>query len=177
MSDAPSPTPLEATATLIGGAVDSFPPGANKKHPAFWFMNHVLNPALKAILRSPIGRGWGRQLAIVAYQGRRTTLRHELVAMYACEGDVVWIVPGQPEKKLWWKNFRSPGNVELLLAGQTKRGTAIAIEGRVDPDKVAHGLEVYLQAVPRARKSIESSGHNAQEIARRTVIVRVQLIG
>jgi hypothetical protein len=91
-------------------------------------------------------------------------------------GGVVWIVPGQPEKKLWWRNFRSPGNVELLLAGELKRGTAIAIEGRLEPETVASGLASYWQAFPRARKAMESGGRDSQEVARRTVIVRVQLI-
>jgi hypothetical protein len=99
--------------------------------------------------------------------------------MYAYDtknSDVVWIVPGQSEKKLWWRNFRSPGNVELLLAGELKRGTAIAIEGRVDHDTVAIGLEAYLQAFPRARKAMEKGARDSQEMARRAVIVRVQLI-
>jgi hypothetical protein len=99
--------------------------------------------------------------------------------MYAYDtknSDVVWIVPGQPEKKLWWRNFRSPGNVELLLAGELKRGTAIAIEGRVDQDTVAIGLKAYLQAFPGARRAMEKGGRDSQEVARRTVVVRVQLI-
>jgi hypothetical protein len=177
VSDSSSPaSPRSAEHRVSAG---SSSPGARKKHPAFWFTNHVLNPILKATLRSAIGRRWGHRMAVVTYQGRRTTARHELVTMYARDAtnrDVVWIVPGQPDKKLWWRNFRSSGNVELLLAGEVKRGTAIAIEGRVNPDTVALGLEAYLQAFPRARRTIEKGSRNPQETARRTVIVRVQLI-
>jgi F420H(2)-dependent quinone reductase len=139
-------------------------------------MNHVLNPVMKALLRSSIGgRRFGRRLALVTYQGRRTTAQHQLVAMYVRDGEVVWIVPGQPEKKLWWRNFRSPGNVELLLAGELVRGTAIAVEGIENPETVAVGLKVYLQKFPRARTTIEKGG-SIQEAAHRSVIVRVQLV-
>lgn len=99
--------------------------------------------------------------------------------MYAYDtkkGDVVWIVPGQPEKKLWWRNFRFPGDVELLLSGVLKHGTAVAIEGRMDPDTVAAGLEAYLKAFPKVRKAIEKGAGDSQDAARRAVIVRVQLI-
>jgi hypothetical protein len=142
---------------------------------AFRFTNQILNPIIKWVLRSRFGRRLGRRLALVTYQGRRTTARHEFVAMYARVGDVVWILPGQPEKKVWWKNFRSPGTVELLLAGELVRGTAKAIDGGLDPEAVAVGMDAYLQTFPRLRKTIEKNGRDSQEVARRTVIVRVQL--
>ncbi len=174
MSDisAPSPTPRAANEVAAG----SSSPGARKRHPAFWVTNHVVNPIVKALLRSGIGHRWGRKLVLVTYQGRRTTARRELVAMYAREGDVVWIVPGQPEKKLWWRNFRTPGNVELLLAGECIRGTAVAIEGRVDPDTLAAGLEAYGRTFPGDQSNMKRMGPNSRAASRPTVIVRVQLV-
>ncbi len=147
------------------------------RRPAFWFTNHVINPFLKAVLRSKWSRHWGgRKLAVMHYQGRRTTANNELVAMYAHRGNIVWILPGQADKKTWWKNFRTPGNVELLMEGELHRGTAIAVEGHSDPETVLIGLEVYLEVFPRVRKTIEKHGETLQEAARRTVIVRIQLV-
>jgi F420H(2)-dependent quinone reductase len=166
---------MSVTAAEDQISVGSSSPGASKKHPSFWFMNRVLNPIMKRLLRSSIGRGWGRRLALLTYQGQRTKTRHELVAMYARDGDVVWIVPGQPERKLWWRNFRSPADIDLLLAGEQVHGTAIAIEGRVDADTVALGYQAYLRAFPRIRKNMQRTGQDSQDATRRMVMVRVQL--
>ena len=113
----------------------------------FWVTNHLANPVLRPILHGPLGRRWGRRLAVLRYRGRRTGQMHELVVQYAREGDRVWIMPGAPERKQWWRNMRDPLAVDLWLAGRPFHGVATAVR---DPSALASGLKVYTKVFPSA---------------------------
>jgi F420H(2)-dependent quinone reductase len=115
-----------------------------------WLTNRLANPVLRRLLRTPLGRGPGRSLAVLRYTGRRTGAAHELVCQYFRDGDRVWILVGQAEHKTWWRNLRSPAPVELWLTGRHVRGTAVAVTGREDPDECGRGLAAYAARVPRA---------------------------
>ncbi|WP_116451796.1 nitroreductase/quinone reductase family protein [Blastococcus litoris] len=109
-----------------------------------WFWtNRVANPVLRRVLRTPLGRGLGRSLAVVRYTGRRTATPHELVCQYVRDGDRVWILVGQAERKTWWRNLRSPSPVDLWLAGRHLPGSAVAVVGAEDPGECGRGLAVY----------------------------------
>jgi hypothetical protein len=140
---------------------------------SFWLTNHVANPLLRAVLRSRLGSGVGGRLAILSYRGRRTGTRHELVVQYVRDGRTVWIVSGQPGRKSWWRNFRSPGEVNVWLAGRGVTGTAVAIDSGSRPDEVAAALRIYQEALPGAHtRENPDSGQGPG-----TVIVRVDLDG
>jgi hypothetical protein len=117
--------------------------------------NHVVNPVLRPLLRGPFGRWLGRHLAVIRLTGRRTGIAYELVTQYARDGATVWIVPGMPEHKTWWRNLRGSAGVELWLAGQHVQGQAHAIEGVHDQVAVRDGLAAYLARLPRVRKSLK----------------------
>ena len=118
----------------------------------FWITNHMVNPILQALLRSSMGGRLGRSLAVVSYLGRRTGKQHQLVVQYARDGAQVWIMPGQPERKTWWRNLREPRDVEVRLAGEEFHGTAVVVDGTKDPDEMRRGLDIYLRRFPRAAK-------------------------
>ncbi len=115
-----------------------------------WFWtNRVANPLLRRLLRTPLGRGLGRSLAVVRYTGSRTGSPHELVCQYVRDGHRVWILVGDAEQKTWWRNMRSPCPVELWLAGRHERATGVAVVGREDAEECARGLAAYSTRLPR----------------------------
>ena len=82
-----------------------------------WATNYPANPIVRSLLRSPAGRRLGRRLALIRYTGCRTGRMHELPVQYAHDGARIWILPGSPEGKTWWRNLRSGADVDLVLAG------------------------------------------------------------
>ena len=112
---------------------------------AFWLTNRLANPLLRRLLRSPAGHRLGSRLAVIRYRGRRTGLAHEVVAGYRREGNTAWVTVGLPERKVWWRNLRTPAPVEVWLAGQHHDATAVVVEDgpavrvRLDLDGPAGG--------------------------------------
>ena len=111
--------------------------------------NRIANPILRPLLRGRLGRRLGRRLAVVRYRGRRTAAPHELVVQYARDGDRVWIVPGQPDRKRWWRNMGDGWPVTVWLAGQQHDGMARVVR---DPDELAVGCTTYRATFARAQE-------------------------
>ncbi len=88
------------------------------------------------------------------YQGRRTGRPHELVTQYVRDGATVWVLVGAADRRTWWRNLRTPAEVDLWLAGERVRARAVAVEGAQQPAAAAAGLGVYLAAVPRAASAV-----------------------
>jgi hypothetical protein len=107
---------------------------------AFWLTNRFANPVLRRLLRTPLGRGLGRSLAVLRYTGRRTGRTYELVCQYARDGDRVWILVGQADRKTWWRNLSTPSPVELWLAGRRHSATAVAVTAAVPRAVASLGL-------------------------------------
>ena len=114
----------------------------------FWVTNHVANPILRSLLRGPLGRRLGRRLAVLRYEGRRSGQPRELVVQYVRDGDRVWIVPGQPDRKRWWRNMLEPHAVELWLAGEHLAGMAHVLTSTV-AEEMERGFAAYRAVFPR----------------------------
>ena len=65
----------------------------------FKAMNRTVNPALGALLRSPIHRLASGRLALVTYTGRRSGREYTIPVLYRDTGDEVTIAVGWPERK------------------------------------------------------------------------------
>jgi hypothetical protein len=147
-----------------------------------WATNHLANPILRALLRRPAGRRLGRRLALIRYAGRRTGHMYELPVQYARDGARIWILPGSPERKTWWRNLRGGADVDLVLAGQRSYGHAMVVNPGRQPE-FTQGVTTYLRAFPQARQALglpKHSGPNAGDaelraISDRAVLVRVDL--
>jgi hypothetical protein len=61
--------------------------------------------------------------------------------MYARDGQALYIVPAQPDRKVWWRNLHQPTPVRLRLQGRDMNGAATA---NSNPEAVATGLRRYL---------------------------------
>jgi hypothetical protein len=93
----------------------------------FLVMNRTVNPALRAVLRSPVhGLASGR-FALITYTGRRSGREYTIPVLYNDMGDEVTIAVGWPDRKVWWRNLTGEGGpVRLMVQGQEIRGHAIA---------------------------------------------------
>ena len=147
-----------------------------------WFLNQVIDPLVALLLRSPLHRLLDSRLLLLTYHGRRSGRRITLPVMYAADpagGDRLLVVPGWPERKRWWRNFRKPATVQVLLRGVVGAGHA-AIIG--DSAGTADALAVYLDRFPQAARQQRvrraPGGWRADDLAAaaaRAVVVRIEL--
>ena len=91
-------------------------------------MNGIVNPALRAILRSPAHRIVSGRVALITYTGRRTGRDYTIPCFYRDKGDEVTIAVGWPDRKVWWRNLTGEDGaaVRLLIRGHGVRGHAFA---------------------------------------------------
>jgi hypothetical protein len=61
---------------------------------------------------------------LITVTGRRSGRRYTIPVSYYEVGDAIVILVAEARTKSWWRNYRSPGPVELLLRGKTVRGVA-----------------------------------------------------
>jgi hypothetical protein len=73
-----------------------------------WFRNRLVNPVVRLLLRSPLHPVLSRSLVILSYQGRKTGRWRSLPCMYARDGQDLYVVPGQPDRKVWWRSLCQP---------------------------------------------------------------------
>ena len=153
-----------------------------RQSPSIWVTNHLANPILRRLLRGPAGHRLSRHLALIRYPGRRTGRLYELPVQYARDGNSIWILPGSPEHKTWWRSLRGGADVNLVLAGRDMHGHATVIDRSQQPE-FGEGLTVYLHAVPQARRAVglpkrasPSTGDtDLRQISATTVLVHVEL--
>ena len=101
------------------------------------------------------------------------------------DDNTVWVMPGSPAHKTWWRNLRPPGSdIELRLAGDDYRAHATALEGAIAPDDVAAGLVTYLAKFPRVARTLGISSSvgaeqrsQVERVAPDAVMVRIELAG
>jgi hypothetical protein len=82
------------------------------------------NRAVLGLLRSPGHRLLSWALVEIDYVGRSSGARFALPAQYARGDDLLVVWPGHPDRKRWWRNFREPSDVGLLIAGERVGATA-----------------------------------------------------
>jgi hypothetical protein len=70
-------------------------------------MNRFVNPLVKWILRSPAHRLLSSHLLLISVTGRRSGRVYEIPVAYHQSGSSTTINVGAPERKQWWRNFRS----------------------------------------------------------------------
>jgi deazaflavin-dependent oxidoreductase (nitroreductase family) len=113
-----------------------------------WVRNHLINPVVRTLARTPAHRLLGRRLVLLAYTGRRTGRRRELPVMSAPAGDDLVVVVGQHGAKTWWRNFGpTPQDVSVRADGQVKPRAAHLL-GAGDPGH-AEALAAYRREYPR----------------------------
>ncbi len=134
------------------------------------------NSVMSWALRTPgLQTMVGREVALLSFIGRNTGQSYTIPVSYQREGDMVTVVT----KKLrnWWRNFETPAEVELRLAGLTYSGKAevIAID-----EEALDFMTQYLEKRPIDAKAY---GLNKDEIIKdkiakiipHIVVIRIEL--
>jgi hypothetical protein len=109
-----------------------------RKPPLPKFMYKVVNPAMKAILRSPLHRLISNDLMVLIYEGRKSGKRFMIPVGYLQQGNSLYLFSHSP----WWKNFRGGAPVGVRLRGELRRGVATVIE---DPAKIAEIVRMLVE--------------------------------
>jgi hypothetical protein len=135
---------------------------------------------LRPLLRSPLGRSIGRRLSVLRYTGVRTGRRRELVCQYARTDAAVWVLVGDADSKVWWRNLLQPADVDLWLAGRHVRARAVAVVGAEQPSEARRGLKAYVGQLPEAAGPLElpdvRDPSALAAAAERVVLVRADLL-
>lgn len=85
-------------------------------------MYKLLNPAINALLKSPVHRILSRRLMTVYYRGRKSSKSYATPVSYYKAGNSVYCFTNGA----WWHNFRQAKEVELRIRGRLYKGMAIA---------------------------------------------------
>jgi hypothetical protein len=111
----------------VSGVSAALPPS-----PVLWF----LNPAMRLVLRTPIGRGINA-FGLLEFSGRRTGARYRIpVGLHHVDGAAYVVTPSR-----WRANFSEAATATLWHEGRarTVRGTLVRDPGEV-ADLVRHIL-------------------------------------
>jgi deazaflavin-dependent oxidoreductase (nitroreductase family) len=148
-----------------------------------WFMNKIANPFVRLILRSPLHGIMSAMLLLITYRGRKSGKEYTLPVQYVQDKRLIYVVPGAPERKTWWRNLRGGAPVQITLRGKTLPGNSLRLDPTTDAEAIATGLRLYLQRFPALAQThhirIEADGTcNAADLrqaAASLVMVRVEL--
>lgn len=103
-------------------------------------LGRVIGPVLRVLLRSPLHGLLSRQLMLLAFEGRKSRKRYEVVVGRHEVGDTLLV----PSGSRWRLNLRGGAPVEVTLGGKRRLGRAELVE---DPDAVARAYKKLLDAL------------------------------
>jgi hypothetical protein len=72
---------------------------AATRHDGFTFLNRVVNPLVRWLIRSPLHRLASRRLALITYTGPRSGRRYTIPVGYQMAGAQVTINVASPDRK------------------------------------------------------------------------------
>ena len=139
-------------------------------------------PLVAAILRSPLHPLLSFGLMLISFEGRKTGRRYTFPVGYQQSGETITVLASRARRKSWWRNFREPRPVEVLV-----RGKRLAGEGRVlagDSEKFRGAVEGTFRRMPRLAGQFGIAYERGQRISEeqwRTIVaegavVRVELL-
>jgi hypothetical protein len=93
----------------------------------FGLFNHLINPIVRTVLRSPAHRLLSHRLLLLTYCGRVTGRTHTIPLGYERSDDRLTVPIGRAPGKRWWRNVRGGADVTVRLAGVDHPAHADAI--------------------------------------------------
>jgi len=148
-----------------------------------WFMSKIANPLVRLILRSPFHGMLSAALLLITYHGCKSGKEYTLPIQYAQDKKTIYIIPGAPENKIWWRNLCRGAPVQILLAGKSLSGEANVLQGNTCTQLIARALDCYMQRFPATANNYNiRAGHDGsfdrddlRRAASSTVVVCVNL--
>lgn len=101
---------------------------------------YLINPLMKALLRSPLHRLVSDAVLLLTFTGRKSGRTYATPVGYE-ELDGTLYVTSQTDR-VWWKNLRGGAQVEAGLRGERRLGHAEVIE---DNEAVADYVLVFVE--------------------------------
>ncbi len=140
-------------------------------------------PLVAAILRSPLHPLLSFGLMLISFEGRKTGRRYTFPVGYQQSGETITVLASRARRKSWWRNFREPAPVEVLV-----RGRRLAGEGRVlagDGAEFREAVEATFRRLPRLAGQFgityaRRQGLSAEQwrtVAAEGAVVRITLAG
>jgi hypothetical protein len=109
----------------------------------------IVNPFMKALLRSPLHGFMSGSLVLLHFRGRKSGREFVTPLSYVREGGTVWLLSAHSTR--WWMNLREDGTpVKLVIAGETRTGKAKLWDG--DSEMLRDRVRRYITALPRDAK-------------------------
>jgi deazaflavin-dependent oxidoreductase (nitroreductase family) len=149
-----------------------------------WFMNHIWNPIVRFFLRSPLHGMMSKSLILITYRGEKSGKEYTLPVTYLEDGAAIYVMPGMPEKKVWWHNIHRDTPVKLTVRGQVKSAKATRLEPESDLKTVIRVLNLFIQRNPpvstlfniRRNEDGRLNQEDLEKAAARIIIIRLQIV-
>lgn len=119
----------------------------------------VINPLMKALLRSPLHGPLSDSLLLITFTGRKSGQTYTTPVGYE-QVDGTLYVTSQTDR-VWWKNLRGGADVSVRVRGENREGSADVIE---DNGAVADYVLGFIE-----RNGLDSIGRLALSIEGDTV--------
>ncbi len=100
----------------------------------------IVNPTMKALLRSPLHWPLSRHLMLLSFRGRKTDKTYEVV-VGRHELDGALLVPTGTTGRRWRLNFRGGAPAEVTIEGRRHGGRGELVE---DPEEVTRVYQLLL---------------------------------
>jgi deazaflavin-dependent oxidoreductase (nitroreductase family) len=137
------------------------------------------NPLVTRVLRSRFHWLLSGALLLLTVTGRKSGRRYSLpVGYHRVDGAIVVFV-GEPSTKMWWRNYRSPGPIEVLHRSRTIAGTArVVANDQPEYRRLADAGFRRSRMVPRIfgirfNRRTGLTPAQINELAQRLLIVRI----
>jgi deazaflavin-dependent oxidoreductase (nitroreductase family) len=116
-------------------------------------MNRLVNPILRGLLRSPLHGLLSDSILLLTYRGKKSGQEYTLPVQYARAGQTFYVIPGLPERKVWWRNLTGGAPVDLWVRGVKLTAQAQVVSGRQDESDFVDGLMGYYTRFPAAARA------------------------
>lgn len=116
----------------------------------------VINPLMRALLRSPLHGLVSGSLLLLTVTGRRTGREYTTPVGYEERAETLYVT-SQTDRN-WWRNLRGGAEVTLVLRGERRSGHAEVVEADEAVAEYVHGFlgRHGLSAASRLALSIDA---------------------
>ncbi len=140
-------------------------------------------PLVAAILRSPLHPLLSFGLMLISFEGRKTGRRYTFPVGYQQNGETITVLASRARRKSWWRNFREPAPVEVLVRGRRLTGEGRVLAG--DSAEFRDAVEATFRRLPRLAGQFgityaRRQGLSAEQwrtVAAEGAVVRITLAG